>query len=61
LIPPIVLHHVENSSIHDVIRMGCECGTELVFEADVEQLTCECGAVSAVTVSRLRDPAIIEK
>jgi hypothetical protein len=47
--------------MHDVIRMGCECGTELVFEVDADRLTCECGAPYAVTVSRLRDPATVEK
>lgn len=41
----------------NVIRMACDCGEELVFEADADRVECNCGAVFAVTVSVLRPPA----
>ena len=40
----------------NVIRMACECGEELVFDADTDRVECDCGTVFAVTVSVLRRP-----
>ena len=40
----------------NVIRMTCECGEELVFEADTDPIECDCGTGFAVTVSVLRRP-----